>query len=47
MPGHHNILNALSVIAVADELEVPLDAVREAISSFHGVQRRFTIVGQP
>ena len=47
MPGAHNILNALAVIAVADELEVPLDAVREAISSFHGVQRRFTIVGQP
>ena len=47
MPGAHNILNALAVIAVADELEVPLDAVREAISSFHGVQRRFTIVGTP
>ena len=47
MPGAHNILNALAVIAVADELEVPLDAVREAISGFNGVQRRFTIVGQP
>ncbi|AKU98032.1 UDP-N-acetylmuramate--alanine ligase [Labilithrix luteola] len=47
MPGHHNVLNALAVIAVADELEVPLDAVREAISRFHGVQRRFTVVGQP
>ena len=47
MPGHHNVLNALSVVAVADELEVPLDAVREAIASFHGVQRRFTVVGQP
>jgi UDP-N-acetylmuramate--alanine ligase len=47
MPGHHNVLNALAVIAVADELEVPLDAVREAIAGFHGVQRRFTIVGQP
>jgi UDP-N-acetylmuramate--alanine ligase len=47
MPGHHNVLNALSVIAVADELEVPLDVVREAISGFHGVQRRFTLVGQP
>lgn len=47
MPGAHNILNALAVVAVADELEVPLDVVREAISSFHGVQRRFTIVGQP
>jgi UDP-N-acetylmuramate--alanine ligase len=47
MPGAHNLLHALAVVAVADELEVPLDVVREAISGFHGVQRRFTIVGQP
>jgi len=47
MPGLHNVLNALAVLAVADELEVPLDVVREAIASFHGVQRRFTVVGQP
>jgi UDP-N-acetylmuramate--alanine ligase len=47
MPGAHNVLNALAVIAVADELEIPLDVVREAIGSFHGVQRRFTVVGQP
>src|SRR5205085_9637775 len=47
MPGHHNVMNALAVIAVADELEVPFDVVREAIKSFHGVQRRFTVVGQP
>ena len=47
MPGAHNLLNALSVIAIADELEVPLDVVREAIGGFHGVQRRFTVVGQP
>jgi UDP-N-acetylmuramate--alanine ligase len=47
MPGAHNILNSLAVLAVADELEIPLDVVREAISSFHGVQRRFTVVGQP
>ncbi len=47
MPGQHNILNALSVIAVADELEVPFSVVKEAIASFHGVQRRFTVIGQP
>jgi UDP-N-acetylmuramate--alanine ligase len=47
MPGAHNVLNALAVIAVADELEVPLDVTREAIASFHGVQRRFTVLGQP
>ena len=47
MPGAHNILNSLAVIAVADELAIPLDVVREAIRSFHGVQRRFTVVAQP
>jgi UDP-N-acetylmuramate--alanine ligase len=47
MPGAHNVLNALAVIAVADELEVPLDVTREAIAAFHGVQRRFTVLGQP
>jgi UDP-N-acetylmuramate--alanine ligase len=47
MPGAHNVLNALAVIAVADELSVPLDVTREAIASFHGVQRRFTVLGQP
>jgi UDP-N-acetylmuramate--alanine ligase len=47
MPGAHNVLNALSVIAVADELEVPLNVTRDALASFHGVQRRFTVLGQP
>jgi UDP-N-acetylmuramate--alanine ligase len=47
MPGAHNILNALAVIAVADELEVPLSTTREALAGFHGVQRRFTVVGRP
>jgi UDP-N-acetylmuramate--alanine ligase len=47
MPGPHNVLNSLAAIAVADELEVPLDCVREALATFHGVQRRFTIVGRP
>jgi UDP-N-acetylmuramate--alanine ligase len=47
MPGAHNVLNALSVIAVADELAIPFDVVREAIAGFHGVQRRFTVVAQP
>jgi UDP-N-acetylmuramate--alanine ligase len=47
MPGAHNVLNALAVIAVADELEVPLDVTRDAIAGFHGVQRRFTVLGSP
>ncbi len=47
MPGAHNVLNAMAVIATADELEIPLDVTRDAIAGFHGVQRRFTVVGQP
>ena len=47
MPGQHNVQNAMGVIACADELEVPLDVVRDAIAGFHGVQRRFTVLGQP
>ncbi len=43
MPGHHNVLNTLAAMAVADELEVPLDVVKEALRSFHGVARRFTV----
>jgi UDP-N-acetylmuramate--alanine ligase len=46
MPGIHNVLNALAVIAVADELEVPEDVTRKALAGFGGVQRRFTIVGE-
>ena len=43
MPGAHNVLNTLAAIAVADELAVPLDVLRESLSSFHGVARRFTV----
>ncbi len=46
MPGQHNVLNTLSAIAVADELEVPLDVVKHALATFHGVARRFTIVAE-
>ncbi len=46
MVGAHNALNALSVIAVAEELDIPLDTVRKALREFGGVQRRFTIRGE-
>ncbi len=47
MPGLHNVLNTLASIAVADELEVPLDVMKEALRTFHGVARRFSVVDQP
>ena len=46
MPGIHNVLNALAVLAVTDELGVPHDVVRAALATFAGVQRRFTVVGE-
>ena len=46
MPGQHNVLNTLAAVAVADELEVPLDVMKEALATFHGVARRFTIVDE-
>lgn len=47
MPGQHNVLNCLAVVAIADELEVPLDVVKEALATFRGVARRFTVVAEP
>jgi UDP-N-acetylmuramate--alanine ligase len=46
MPGVHNVLNALATIVVADEIGVEHAVVREALSSFAGVQRRFTVLGE-
>lgn len=45
MPGIHNVLNALAVIAVADEVGVEMPIVQEALRTFEGVQRRFTVLG--
>lgn len=46
MPGHHNVLNCLAAVAVADELEVPLDVIKDSLATFHGVARRFSIVAE-
>ncbi len=46
MPGIHNVLNTLAVIAVADELGIPLEVTKAALAGFGGVQRRFTIIGE-
>ena len=44
--GEHNVLNALSAIAVAVELNVPDDAVQKALAGFRGVGRRFQRYGE-
>jgi UDP-N-acetylmuramate--alanine ligase len=46
MPGGHNVLNALACIAVAMELDVPFERIREGFAQFGGVGRRFQIKGE-
>jgi UDP-N-acetylmuramate--alanine ligase len=45
MPGWHNVSNALAAIAVARELGVSDEAIREGLAGFVGVKRRFTTTG--
>src|SRR5690606_4018103 len=45
LPGQHNALNALAAIAVAAEAGIADDVIREALTSFSGVKRRFQLTG--
>lgn len=45
MPGRHNILNALGATAVALDIEIPFDAIAQGLSTFRGVDRRFSFRG--
>ncbi|MDR6536099.1 UDP-N-acetylmuramate--L-alanine ligase [Variovorax soli] len=45
LPGEHNVRNALAVIAVAVELNVPDEAVQRGLADFKGVGRRFQRYG--
>jgi len=46
VPGAHNVLNATAAIAVGIGLEVPAGQIRDALESFHGVDRRFQLRGK-
>ena len=45
VPGVHNISNALAAIAVAEETDLPEDAIREGLMAFSGTDRRFQYKG--
>ncbi len=45
MPGQHNVLNTLAAIALARELEIPMKAIACALTSFKGIERRFSYHG--
>src|SRR5689334_831551 len=46
MPGQHNASNATAAIAVAHQLGISDDAIRNAMKNFGGVKRRFTRTGE-
>jgi len=45
-PGIHNVYNALAVVCVGLELELPFDKIQGALQSFAGVQRRMQKKGE-
>jgi UDP-N-acetylmuramate: L-alanyl-gamma-D-glutamyl-meso-diaminopimelate ligase len=46
MPGMHNCLNALAVVALMDHLGIDRQAIRQGLASFEGVKRRQQIRGE-
>jgi UDP-N-acetylmuramate--alanine ligase len=45
MPGIHNIQNATAAIAVAWQLAISAEDIRNGLARFGGVRRRFTLTG--
>jgi len=46
VPGVHNILNATAAIAVGVGLDVEVEAIRQGLDQFRGVDRRFQLRGR-
>jgi UDP-N-acetylmuramate--alanine ligase len=45
VPGTHNVVNSLAVLALADLLDVPFGKVSNALRVFRGMGRRFEVKG--
>jgi UDP-N-acetylmuramate--alanine ligase len=46
LPGQDNVRNCLAALVVSDYLGVSLPRALEAMAAYHGVQRRFQVLGQ-
>jgi UDP-N-acetylmuramate: L-alanyl-gamma-D-glutamyl-meso-diaminopimelate ligase len=46
LPGRHNLLNTLAVLAVAAQIGIAPERVQEALLSFQGVKRRQDVLGE-
>ncbi len=45
LPGEHNVYNALGAVAVARELNIGFEKIKEGLGEFTGVERRFHVRG--
>ncbi|MCX6111734.1 MAG: UDP-N-acetylmuramate:L-alanyl-gamma-D-glutamyl-meso-diaminopimelate ligase [Proteobacteria bacterium] len=45
VPGVHNVLNAVAVIALSHEMNLNIDTAKKSLSSFKGVKRRQEVYG--
>lgn len=46
IPGKHNALNALAVLAVAMEIGIDFQIIKDSLAGFSGANRRFQIIGK-
>lgn len=46
VPGKHNVYNALAVVALGLELEIPFSVIARALGNYSGVQRRLQVKGE-
>jgi UDP-N-acetylmuramoylalanine--D-glutamate ligase len=44
--GSHNVSNVLAACAIADALGAPIEAMREVVTTFAGVEHRLELVGE-
>jgi UDP-N-acetylmuramate--alanine ligase len=42
LPGQHNVMNALAALAMADVYGISLEIIKQRLSTFKGVKRRFS-----
>jgi UDP-N-acetylmuramate--alanine ligase len=47
VPGRHNLLNALAVVAVGMDLDLSFDRIAGGLKDFRGAERRFDVRGEP
>jgi UDP-N-acetylmuramate--alanine ligase len=46
VPGRHNFLNALAVVAVGSFIGIPFEGIAAALKTFRGAGRRFQLTGE-